>query len=46
VVKQIIRRSSRAEAITVLENAMRLTTAEEIERYIRNEIDRRYVEPN
>ena len=45
VVKQIIRRSSRAEAITVLENAMRLTTAEEIERYIRNEIDRRYVEP-
>jgi phosphotransferase system enzyme I (PtsI) len=45
VVKQIIRRSSRAEAITLLENAMRLTTAEEIERYIRNEIDRRYVEP-
>jgi phosphotransferase system enzyme I (PtsI) len=45
VVKQIIRRSSRAEAITLLENAMRLTTAEEIERYIRNEIDRRFVEP-
>jgi len=45
VVKQIVRRSSRAEAITLLENAMRLTTAEEIERYIRNEIDRRFVEP-
>jgi len=45
VVKQIIRRSSRAEATTLLENAMRLTTAEEIERYIRNEIDRRFVEP-
>ena len=45
VVKHIIRRSSRAEAITLLENAMRLTTAEEIERYIRNEIDRRFVEP-
>jgi phosphoenolpyruvate-protein phosphotransferase (PTS system enzyme I) len=45
VVKQIIRRSSRAEAVTLLENAMRLTTAEEIERYIRNEIDRRFVEP-
>jgi phosphotransferase system enzyme I (PtsI) len=45
VVKQIIRRSSRTEAMTVLEEAMRLTTAEEIERFIRNELDRRLGEP-
>jgi phosphotransferase system enzyme I (PtsI) len=38
IVKQIIRRASRAEAIALLDQAMRLTTAEEIERFIRAEI--------
>jgi phosphotransferase system enzyme I (PtsI) len=44
VVKQIIRLASRAEAITLLDNAMRLTTADEIERYIRTELDRRFAD--
>ena len=39
-VKQIIRRSSRTEAAALLEQAMSLTTAEEIERYIRTEMER------
>jgi len=43
-VKQVIRRASRAEAIQLLESAMNLTTAEEIERYIRTEMDRRFTE--
>ena len=38
IVKQIIRRASRAEAIALLDKTMRLTTAEEIERFIRAEI--------
>jgi phosphotransferase system enzyme I (PtsI) len=41
-VKQIIRRSSRTEAAALLESAMNLTTAEEIERYIRTEMERRF----
>ena len=45
VVKQVIRQSSRADALTLLSNAMRLTTAEEIERYVRAETDRRFAEP-
>ncbi|HEX4804162.1 MAG TPA: putative PEP-binding protein, partial [Myxococcaceae bacterium] len=44
VVKQVIRRSSRADAMTLLSNAMRLTSAEEIERYVRAETDRRFAE--
>jgi phosphotransferase system enzyme I (PtsI) len=43
VVKNILRRSSRAEAMALLESAMELTTAEEIERYIRTEMDRRFI---
>jgi len=46
VVKQIVRRASRAEAVALLDNAMRLTTAEEIERYIRSELDRRFADPS
>ena len=45
IVKQVIRRSSRAEAMALLSSAMRLTTAEEIERYVRAETDRRFAEP-
>jgi phosphoenolpyruvate-protein phosphotransferase (PTS system enzyme I) len=41
-VKQIIRRASRAEAAQLLESAMNLTTAEEIERHIRTEMERRF----
>ena len=41
-VKQILRRSSRADARAVLEEAMRLTTAEEIERFVRREMERRF----
>ena len=41
-VKQILRDASRADALTMLEEAMKLTTAEEIERYIRGEMDRRF----
>jgi phosphotransferase system enzyme I (PtsI) len=40
MVKRIIRRASRADAVAILENAMHLTTAEEIERFIRTEIGR------
>jgi phosphotransferase system enzyme I (PtsI) len=40
MVKRVIRRASRADAVAVLENAMHLTTAEEIERFIRTEIGR------
>ncbi len=44
VVKQFIRRASRAEAMALVTDAMRLTTAEEIERYIRGELDRRFAD--
>jgi phosphotransferase system enzyme I (PtsI) len=42
VVKNIIRRSSRAEAVQVLEQAMSYSTAEEIERYVRGEMEKRF----
>jgi phosphotransferase system enzyme I (PtsI) len=43
VVKNILRRSSRQEAMELLDAAMQFTTAEEIERYIRTEMDRRFI---
>jgi phosphoenolpyruvate-protein phosphotransferase (PTS system enzyme I) len=42
VVKNIIRRSSRAEAVQVLEQAMSFSSGEEIERFVRTEMDRRF----
>jgi phosphotransferase system enzyme I (PtsI) len=42
VVKNIIRKSSRADAMQILERAMGYSTAEEIERFIRTEMDRRF----
>ncbi len=44
VVKQIIRQVSRSDSVVVLENAMKFSTAEEIERYIRAEMDARLME--
>jgi phosphotransferase system enzyme I (PtsI) len=41
-VKRIIRQVNRAEAMELLQKAMEFTTAEEIERYIRTEMDRRF----
>lgn len=41
VVKQIIRKVSRSESMELLETAMQFSTAEEIERYIRVEIEQR-----
>ncbi|HEX8539091.1 MAG TPA: phosphoenolpyruvate--protein phosphotransferase [Cystobacter sp.] len=41
-VKNILRQSSRAEAQRLLDQAMELTTAEEIERFIRMEMDKRF----
>jgi phosphotransferase system enzyme I (PtsI) len=48
LVKQIIRQTSRIEAQELLERAMSFATAEEIERFVRTEMDRRYAqdEPN
>ncbi|SET73756.1 phosphoenolpyruvate--protein phosphotransferase [Stigmatella erecta] len=43
LVKNILRRSSRAEALELLNAAMELTTAEEIERHIRTEMERRFL---
>ncbi|WP_225408467.1 phosphoenolpyruvate--protein phosphotransferase [Stigmatella hybrida] len=43
MVKNILRRSSRAEAVELLNAAMELTTAEEIERHIRTEMERRFL---
>ena len=40
-VKTILRGASRADAVQMLDEAMKLTTAEEIERYIRIELARR-----
>jgi phosphotransferase system enzyme I (PtsI) len=42
VVKNILRRSSQQDAVQLLEKAMSLTTAEEIERFVRTEMDRRF----
>ena len=44
VVKRFIRRVSRTDAVELLKGAMELTTAEEIERYVRTEMDRRFSE--
>ncbi|MBI3180541.1 MAG: phosphoenolpyruvate--protein phosphotransferase [Myxococcales bacterium] len=44
VVKQIVRRTSRSEAIELVEAAMRLSTAEEIDRFIRAEMERRFAD--
>jgi phosphotransferase system enzyme I (PtsI) len=44
VVKRILRKASRAEAIALLEAAMQFSTAEEIERYIRAEMDKRFAD--
>ncbi|ATB43630.1 phosphoenolpyruvate--protein phosphotransferase [Cystobacter fuscus] len=41
-VKSVLRQSSRAEAQKLLDEAMELTTAEEIERFIRMEMDKRF----
>jgi phosphoenolpyruvate-protein phosphotransferase (PTS system enzyme I) len=41
-VKNFIRQTSRVEAQQLLETAMDLTTAEEIERFIRTEMDKRF----
>ncbi len=41
-VKRVIRQVSRADALELLEGAMKLTTAEEIERHVRTEMDRRF----
>ena len=46
VVKQIIRRVSRAESMQLMEAAMKFSTAEEIERFIRAEMDRRFADSN
>ena len=43
VVKDILRSASRADAMSLLNSAMELTTAEEIERYIRTEMERRFI---
>ena len=43
VVKNILRTASRAEAQALLNSAMEFTTAEEIERYIRTEMERRFI---
>ncbi len=43
-VKQIIRKVSRADAQSLLEAAMQFSTAEEIERYIRAEMERRFAQ--
>ena len=40
-VKRVLRQSSRAEALKLLDDAMSLTTAEEIERFVRTEMERR-----
>ncbi len=41
VVKQIVRRTSRSDAMAVLDEAMKFSTAEEVERYVRAEVDKR-----
>nr|WP_217911729.1 phosphoenolpyruvate--protein phosphotransferase [Myxococcus sp. AM011] len=43
-VKRFIRRVSRVDASVLLREAMELTTAEEIERFMRTEMDRRFVD--
>jgi phosphotransferase system enzyme I (PtsI) len=43
VVKNILRSANRTEAQALLSSAMELTTAEEIERFIRTEMERRFI---
>jgi phosphotransferase system enzyme I (PtsI) len=45
-VKGIVRRTSRQEAQSLLERAMEFSTAEEIERYVRMEMERRFSSPD
>jgi phosphotransferase system enzyme I (PtsI) len=42
MVKNVIRQMSKADAMTVLEQAMTYSSAEEIERYIKAEVERRF----
>lgn len=42
MVKNVIRQMSRADAQTLLEKAMAFSSAEEIERFIKGEVDRRF----
>jgi phosphotransferase system enzyme I (PtsI) len=42
IVKNILRRSSRVEAVQILEQAMSFSTAEEIERFVRGEMENRF----
>ncbi|MGA9522223.1 MAG: phosphoenolpyruvate--protein phosphotransferase [Myxococcaceae bacterium] len=44
VVKNILRQSSRAEAVQLLEQAMSFSSGEEIERFVRTEMDRRFAD--
>ena len=41
-VKGIVRRVSRTESMTLLNKAMEFSTAEEIERFVRVEMERRF----
>ena len=43
-VKSIVRRCSRKEAIALLESAMQFSTAEEIERFVRAEMEWRFTQ--
>ena len=42
MVKNVIRQMSRADAEVLLEKAMAFSSAEEIERFIKGEVDRRF----
>jgi phosphotransferase system enzyme I (PtsI) len=46
LVKQIVRVASRQEAQELFERAMSYSTAEEIERFVRGEMDRRFTSPD
>jgi phosphotransferase system enzyme I (PtsI) len=41
-VKQFLRRVNRAEAVALLDEAMQYSTAEEIERFLQGEVERRF----
>jgi phosphotransferase system enzyme I (PtsI) len=41
-VKNVIRQMTKADAATILDQAMKFSSAEEIERFIKGEIDRRF----
>jgi phosphotransferase system enzyme I (PtsI) len=44
-VKALLRRADRSEALQLFETAKKFTTAEEIERFVRAEVERRYAAP-